>query len=228
MANILKKAAAGLLDKMFAHAEVKAVRAWQPATMYEIDVHFPTASMEKWNTIRRVKCRVGELEYRDYTPAVWNAASKTFTMYIEAGHNGAGSRWVQQLQQGDEIMLGPVHAAPVPAKEGKILCLGDGSALGHFLALGQLTERESHPMEAAILLHDQYKIPATLLAEHPGFEFFQGNGAETLEQWYAGKDLGSYTSIYIAGHIPTVSALRKKLKNIPEVTARIYAHGFWS
>jgi len=231
MANILKKAVSGLLDKMFTSAQVTAIRAWQPATMYEVDIHLPSANMEKWATIHRVKCRVGELEYRDYTPATWNAPEKTFTMYIEAGHEGAGSRWVQQLKKGDEILLGSVHAAQLPAKEGKILCLGDGSALGHFLALKQLTDRRSYPLEAGIVLHDNYQLPESLAADNPEFELLlhpHGNSADLLEQWYRSKNLDSYTSIYIAGNIPMVTALRKKLKGMPEVSARIYAHGFWS
>jgi len=231
MANILKKAAANLLEKMFTSAEVIAVRAWQPATMFEVDVHLPSVNMEKWNTIRRVKCKVDLLEYRDYTPGVWNTETSIFTMFIDAGHNGAGSRWVRQLKAGDEILLGAVHAAQLPSKEGKILCIGDGSALGHFLALKQLTDRHSHPMEAGIFLHDHYESPGSLLTDNPEFDFLvhpHGNSLATLEQWMLAKEPERYTSIYISGEIPVVTALRKKLKSLPGLNARIYSYGFWS
>ena len=231
MANILKKAVSGLLEKMFTPAQVIGIRVWQPATMYEIDVHLPTVSMDKWDTIKRLKCKVDDLAYRDYTPALWNAEKKVCKMYIEAGHNGAGSRWVQQLKVGDEILFGDAHAAQLPAKEGPVLCLADGSALGHFLGLKQLTDRNKYPMDVAVFLHDNYQIPASLLEHNPEFEFIvkpDGNSLDTLMQWCMSKDLSKYTSIYIAGYIPMVTGLRKKMKAIPEVHARIFSYGFWS
>lgn len=231
MANILKKAVSGLLEKMFTPAKVIAVRAWQPATMYEIDIHLPTIDMAKWDTIKRLKCRVGELAYRDYTPALWNAEKKVCTMYIEAGHNGAGGRWVQQLKEGDEILVGEAHAAQLPAKEGNVLCLADGSALGHFLGLKQLTTRENYPIEAAVFLHDNYQLPALLTETNPEFDFIiepNGNRLDTLIQWCMSKELSRYTSICIAGNIPMVTGLRKMLKALPDVHARIYSYGFWS
>ncbi|GAB3894820.1 hypothetical protein GCM10028803_10380 [Larkinella knui] len=231
MANILKKAVAGLFEKMLTPSRVLAVRAWQPATLYEVDVHVPTIPLEKWNTIKRLKCKVGELEFRDYTPALWNADKKVCTMYIEAGHQGAGSRWIQQLKPGDEILFGAAHAAQLPAQEGKLLCLGDGSALGHFLALKQLTDRRTYPMDVAVFLQDQYQIPPPLTENNPEFDFIpkpHGVSLDALEQWYRSKELRNYTSIYIAGNIPMVTSLRRKLKAIPDVQAKIYSYGFWS
>lgn len=221
----------GLFDKMLTTGLVTDVRAWQPATMFEVDIHLPTIDMEKWDTIKRLKCRVGELEYRDYTPALWNPVKKMCTMFIEAGHNGAGSRWIQQLKKGDEIALGAAHAAQLPSREGKILCLGDGSALGHFLGLKQLTDREKFPIDGAVFLHDHYQVPLSMIENHPEFEFIiqpRGDSYEALQQWCGQKDLSQYSSVYIAGNIPMVGSLRKRLKAVPEIHAKIVGHGFWS
>lgn len=231
MANILVKAVSNLMDQLLSPSPVVAVRAWEPATLYEIDLHLPTIDFNKWNTIKRLKCKVDNLQYRDYTPALWDAEKKVCTLYVEAGHNGAGSRWAQSLQTGDEVLLGLAHAAQLPASEGKILCLADGSALGHCLALKQLTSRDDYPMDVAMVLHDEYQIPSSLLEENPDFEFIanqQGDRMDVLEKWYLSKDLSSYNSIYIAGYIPMVTGLRKKLKATPKVRAKIYAYGFWS
>ncbi|MFD1141512.1 siderophore-interacting protein [Larkinella insperata] len=231
MANILKKTVAGLLDKMLTPARVLAVRAWQPATLYEVDAHLPTVDMAKWDTIKRVKCKVDDFAFRDYTPALWNADQNICTLYIEAGHNGAGSRWVQRLKTGDEILLSVAHAAPLPAQEGKILCLADGSALGHCLGLKQLTDRQKYPMDVAVYLHDPYEIPTSLTENNTEFEFItqpHGDRLALLEKWYTARDVSAYSSIYIAGNIPMVTALRRKLKALPAVRARIYSHGFWS
>lgn len=231
MANVLKKAMSGLFDKMLSTAKVIDVYRWEPATMVEIVVQLPGLNMEKWKTIHRVKCRVGELEYRDYTPSCWNAEKGTFKLYVEAGHNGAGSRWAQQIQSGDEILLGAVHAAQIPTKEGKVLCLVDLSALGHALSLKQLTDPEKFPLEVAVFLHEEYIIPETLVSENPEFEFLykeNEHNIPVLEEWFMSKKLTNYESICIAGNTPMVSQLRKKLKAIPEVEARIFAQGFWS
>lgn len=231
MANVLKKAVSQLIDKLSTPSHVVAIRAWQPATLYEVDVHLPTTAMEKWTTIQRLKCKVAEFEYRDYTPATWNAEERICTLYIEAGHDGAGSRWVQRLKKGDKIPLGVAHAAQLPTREGKILCLGDGTAIGHFLGMKQLTNRKRFPMEVVIILPEIYQLPSSLVANNPEFEFIfnpHGNSLETLEQWAVSKELSAYTSVYLAGHTPLVKSLRKKLKAIPDVRATFQAHGFWS
>lgn len=230
MANIFKKAASGLMEKMFTRSEVVAVRSWEPAMLYEIDVHVPTVNIERWDTIRRVKCQVGELEYRDYTPALWDVAKRIFTLFIEAGHNGSGARWVSQLKKGDEILLSPVHAAQLPAREGKVLGIGDGSALGHFLGLKQLTDQSKFPLEVGIFLHHEYELPTTLLSSNPEFEFLMDkeNESDALIEWCRTKDLRSYSSFYIAGNIPMVTTLRKLLKAASGTNAKVYSYGFWS
>ena len=231
MTSILKKAVSGLLEKMLTSATVADVRAWQPATMYEVDVYLPTINMEKWDSIKRLKCKVDDLQYRDYTPASWNPQTHMCTMYIEAGHNGAGGRWVKQLKSGDQLLFGAAHAAQLPAQEGSVLCLGDGSALGHFLALKQLTDRSINPIEAGIFLHDPYQIPISLKIENPDFEWImhpESASLNALLSWCGQRDISSYTSVYIAGNIPMVTGLRKQLKAMPGLRAKIYAHGFWS
>lgn len=231
MANVLKKAVSGLFDKMLNHAEVVGVNRWEPASLVEIEVHMPSLNMEKWKTIHRVKCRVGEMEYRDYTPAHWDPAKGTFKLYVEAGHDGAGSRWAQQVQAGDGILLGAVHAAQIPSKEGRVLCLVDLSALGHALSLKQLTDQAKFPLETGVFLHERYEVPEQLQKENPEFQFlYQSNehAVTVLEDWMSSKDLADYESICIAGNTPMVSLLRKKLKADPQIKARIFAQGFWS
>ena len=215
---------------MAAHANVLDIRIWNPRSMYEIDLHLPTVDMGKWKTIHRLKCKVDEFEYRDYTPAWWEAEKRICTLYVETGHNGAGSRWAQRVQPGDQVIVGPAHAAPLPAKPGKILGLVDGSALGHMLGLKQLIDPVEHPLEVGVFFQEDYELPTTLSRENPEFEFIgnpQGSSLESLENWVYAKDLSNYSSIYIAGNIPMVRELRKKLKSIADPNTTLYAHGFW-
>lgn len=231
MANIIKRAAFKLMEQtLAAQANVLAIRTWNPTSMYEIDLYLPTVDMGKWKSIHRLKCKVDEFEYRDYTPAWWEAEKGICTLYVETGHNGAGSRWAQRIRPGDQVLVGPAHAAPLPAKQGKVLALADGSALGHVLGLKQLTYPEEHPLEAAVFLPEDYQIPTALIHENPEVEFIaksDGSSLESLENWIGTKDLREYSSIYIAGYIPMVRELRKKLKTRANQNATIYAHGFW-
>lgn len=231
MVNILKKAASGLLEMMLSPAMVLAVRAWDSKTMYEVDLHLPTANMASWDTIKRLKCKVGALEYRDYTPSLWNSETNVCTMFIETGHDGPGSCWARQLKPGDEISYGAAHAAALPTLLGGVLCLADGSALGHFLALKQLTDHSEHPMDVAVLLPETYQIPDLLKEENPEFDFMTGHGEAgiaLMEQWCDQKELNRYNSIYIAGSVPMMRALRRKLKANPAVHAKVQGYGFWS
>ncbi|MBE9462745.1 siderophore-interacting protein [Dyadobacter subterraneus] len=232
MANGLKKAVFSLLDKAFTQEGfVQAIRKWQPETMYEIDLHLPDVDMAKWTTIPRLKCKVAEYEYRDYTPATWDVKKRTCTMLIETDHNGFGSAWTKNLSVGDIILFSPAHAAQLPSQSGKIICFGDGSALGHFLALKQLTNRKEYPFEAVVFLNENYWLPDFFIYENPEFTFVMKPGTDSLDslhQYSGNKTLSDYSAIYIAGYIPMVTGLRKIFKKNPYLTAKIFAHGFWS
>jgi NADPH-dependent ferric siderophore reductase len=230
MANLVKRAFSTLLDKISSPAKVLAVRSWGPGTMYELDLHLPTVDMSKWTAIPRLKCRVDEdkLEFRDYTPARWDVMHRTCTLYIEAGHQGAGSSWIQRLGQGDNIFVAHAQAEKLPLAPGKVLCLGDGSALGHLLALKHLTSRLEHPMDTCVALQAEYKIPSDLIHGNSDMDFRSTSNVQaSLSQWLHTRSLSTYTSVYIAGNMKLVSGLRQQLKAQPEMQAQLYVKGFW-
>jgi NADPH-dependent ferric siderophore reductase len=233
MVNEFKKTVFKLIDKVLAQeGYVLAIRKWAPASMYEIDLHLPGVDMDKWTTIPRLKIKVDESGvYRDYTPATWDAGTRTCRVLIETDHEGFGSRWAKNLATGDQIIFAPAHAAPLPAVPGKIAGFGDGSALGHFLALKQLTDRAKYPLRVFIFLNEIYALPDHFVHSHPEFEFImkpKAGSLDTLGPFIEKKAWADHAAIYIAGYIPMVSGLRKIFKNTANVNARIYAHGFWS
>ncbi|WP_198174958.1 hypothetical protein [Spirosoma arboris] len=100
------------------------------------------------------------------------------------------------------------------------------------LGLKQLTDPVEHPLEIGVFLQHDYQIPIELRHENPEFEFIRqpegsSSSLDTLENWTRNKDLIEYSSIYIAGYIPMVRELRKKLKTRTHYNTTIYAHGFW-
>jgi NADPH-dependent ferric siderophore reductase len=230
MANIISKAIFGLMEKALGYGEVVAVRRWNPATMVEADLYMPDIDVSEWNTIKRLKTKVGECEYRDYTPALWDAQRGVCTIYAETGHQGTGSSWANNLKKGDTVLFAPAHATVLPAQKGKILGLGDGSALGHFLALKQLTNRRDFPMDAVVFLTDNYQLPKKLVKENPEIQFIAGtpgNSLKALLSWTENNDLSQYVSIYIAGNTSMVREAKKILRYKNEVSARLYSAAFW-
>src|SRR5438045_1888995 len=102
--NKFTQATADLLERRWLKiAKVLAIRAWDPATFLEIDLHLPDCDMSKWQEAQHMKCKVGPLAYRDYTPSGWDAETRTCTLFIDAGHEGQGSRWVKKLKTGDTV-----------------------------------------------------------------------------------------------------------------------------
>lgn len=231
MANILKGIVGNLIDKMTSAAEIIDIRTWNSNGMYEIDVHLPMIEMDKWKCVQRLKCKVGELKYRDYTPAVWNNNTKICTLYIDAGHEGVGSKYIRRLKIGDNLIFSAAHSTPIPSQTGRILCIADASALGNSLALKRLTDRTIYPMDTVTFIEENSKIPSLFKEQNPEFEFLKGtleDKTRILDQWCEAKDLTVYSSIYISGNSSMVRTLKNKVKSNPEVKARIYTNGFWS
>ncbi|MBT1687079.1 SIP domain-containing protein [Dawidia soli] len=232
MANVIKKAVFNLIEKaIIDEGKVLEIRRWEPATMVEMVLYLPGVDMTGWKYIPRLKCKVGEFEYRDYSPATWDVGKKQCTMLVETGHKGFGSAWAQQLRVGDTIQFSPASTVSLPSSDGNVLGLGDGSALGHFMALKQMISPERCPLDVYVYLSEAYTLPASLLAEHGGFNFMMkphADAGELLLNSIRGRNLSAYSSVYIAGHIPMVQKVRKALKATSGFRGKVFANGFWS
>src|ERR1700750_1177255 len=155
--NKLTQRAIALAEAPFLRAAtVLGVRTWEPGSIREIDLHLPDCDMSRWTRAQHIKCKVGTLSYRDYTPLGWDAETSTCTLLIHTGHAGIGSNWARGLQPGDIIAyrgVGSSHHQPVTGRE--MVFLGDESAIGHFLALQQLAG-EGKEISGAVLLSEPH------------------------------------------------------------------------
>lgn len=230
--NILKQKAIALLERtVIKTGTVLDVRAWEPATFFEIDLHLPETDMSGWTTVQHMKCKVAEATYRDYTPAGWDAATHTCTLYIDSAHDGPGSKWAASLCKGDTIYyMGIASAFHKPQPHNTLLCMGDSSSIGHFLALQQLAG-DNYTLTGAIALaepaHRQqfaayFRLPLqTVQADSKG-------AFNHLSAWLQQQQFSSNTTAYIAGHIPTSVQLRKQLRQRKDLGGAIKVQGFWS
>ncbi|WP_167353169.1 FAD-binding oxidoreductase [Pedobacter steynii] len=227
--NMLKKKALQLIERQLAKSgTVLEVRSWSPSTFYEVDLHLPGVDMSKWTSVQHMKTKVAEYVYRDYTPASWDEETGTCTLYIDAAHDGEGSRWVSSLRKGDQICylgIAGTNARPVDGK--RIVCLGDSSCVGHFLALEQLAgkgnvsgalviKEESHRREFASYFDTLLEaIPQQL-----------NSNIDNLHNWLKEQQWGS-NAVYIAGNVPMVVELKKIIRNLPDFDGAVKVQGFW-
>jgi NADPH-dependent ferric siderophore reductase len=232
--NKLTQKAIDLAETSFLQrGEVLAVRAWKPGSIREIDLHLPECDMSKWVNAQHIKCKVGVLAYRDYTPSGWDAETHTCTILVHAAHRGAGSSWALGLVPGDTIQYrgpGSSHQEPVPARQ---LCfLGDETSIGHVLALQQLASPGA-VISGAVLLSEAHH-------RQEFQEYFGGWSVQPLQKaadgdyreldhWVDALDPRDHadTVFYLAGYGPGVNGLRKLLRRKGIAGNMVKAQGFW-
>ena len=227
--NMLKKKALQLIERqMGKKGTVLEVRSWNPSTFYEVHLHLPGIDMNKWTSVQHMKIKVAEYVYRDYTPARWNVETQTCILYIDASHDGDGSKWVAQLRKGDQICylgIGGTNAKPVDGK--KILCLGDSSCVGHFLALEQLVGK-GNIAGALVIKEENHRAEFagcfdTLLEAIPPK---LSSNIDNLHNWLKEQQWGS-NAVYIAGNVPMVVGLKQRVRSLPDFACVVKVQGFW-
>jgi NADPH-dependent ferric siderophore reductase len=227
--NIIKQKALSLIENALRkYGTVLAVRGWEPATFFAIDIHFPEMDMSGWQRVQHIKMKVDDGVYRDYTPAEWNSDKRTCTLYADAQHDGPGSRWVRSLRTGDQVVYVGVGNTLHRTTAGDMVVLGDMSALGHYLALQQLAD--GRPVSGAIALADDGHISQfknTFKWNVQAVKQRDEGGLLSLLQWANSVDLEG-TDVYIAGHIATGIQLRKELRKRKDQPGSIRVQGFWS
>ncbi len=230
--KMLRDATLGLVErKVLKTGTILAVRQWTPSSFLELDLHLPGLDMSKWDYTVHIKCRVAPLTYRDYTAAGWDAETHTCTLYIDAAHEGPGSLWARSVEVGDcfsYVHISRTTGSPLPFAQ--VVCLGDGSSLGHFLALRQLKPGSSTFSGALLLSEKQHRDSFDAFFQMPIEPLaYTDNGAGCLEKWLSGKGLyeDPETVFYLAGNARLVHRLRKTLRANGVERPRIHAQGFW-
>ncbi|WP_183564274.1 siderophore-interacting protein [Mucilaginibacter sp. SP1R1] len=228
----IKRRAGKLFDSRLQSGRVLEVRHWNPTTLVEIDLHLPLADIAQWHDIPYIKFKVDDLTFRDYTPSGWDAETCTCTIYVDAAHQGPGSKWAQQLKKDDVVSylkIGSTNHRPVATSA--VVALGDESSMGHLLALqkmvlpntrfsgGLIIGNEDHRK----LFHEYFWSPLEPVARKDVF------GHHSLMEWVLEQQYSlENTVFYLVGNNTMVTQLRKLLKHQGYPSAQIKAHGFWS
>lgn len=228
--QLRKKADSLLIPALVQSGHVREVRNWEPATFIEIDLHLPHMDME-WDSIPYIKFKVDDLTFRDYTPSGWDADQRTCTLFIDTGHNGAGSRWAMGLKKGDVVYHFKAERTNHSQNpQNRSVGLSDQSGLGHLLALEQMSMPIGNFM-GCVLFNER---------QHLKFfqEFFDSRlqpierrdevGNESLLQWVIAQNFHpDQTVFYIVGNNRLVSKLRRSLKAGGFSSSQFKVKGFW-
>ena len=232
MNKLTQKAIALAETTFFRTATVLAVRAWEPESILEIDLHMPECDMSKWNSAQHIKCKVGVLSYRDYTPSGWDADTHTCTLMIHVAHHGPGSNWARGLRPGDALSYRKPESSHHHPVSSRMCFLGDETTIGHFLALQQLA-KPGAVINGAVLLsephhqqefHDYFRgWDIAALRKHGESDYRE------LGDWVDALDTREHadTVFYLAGYIPGVMGLRRQLRRKGFAGAQVKTQGFW-
>ncbi|MCC8407904.1 SIP domain-containing protein [Mucilaginibacter sp. UR6-1] len=230
LSRIKRKATKIIEDQFLKTGYVLETRTWITDDIIEIDLHLPSASMQ-WNEVQHMKCKVAEFTYRDYTPAAWDADTQTCTLYIDVNHKGPGALWARQLNKGDCVeYLGIATTKHSPVNTSAIVCLGDESAIGHLLAMQQLTQPATRFTGAVVmadnanskLFTEYFKTPLQPVERDDNY------GHHSLIKWLLQQSENLENTIfYLAGNSTMVAQLRKTLRSQGYGSSQIKAHGFW-
>ena len=222
----IKRSAGKLIETQFLKTgSVLDVRRWEISGMVEIDLHLPAANMDEWDQVPYIKFQVDGFSFRDYTPFAWDAETSTCSILIDTNHNGQGSRWANALQTHDAVRYMKADSTrQSPHPTDFIVGLGDASALGHLLALQQLTVPKSR-FDAAVILDDP--MAGSLQNEYFNSPIHIHSSRHALSNWL--KDQGyctTHTWFYLNGNQQMVIEVRRLLKSLGHNNIRV--KGFWS
>ena len=232
MNKLTEKAIAFAETTFFRTATVLAVRAWEPNSILEIDLHMPECDMSRWTSAQHIKCKVGVLSYRDYTPSGWDAETHTCTLLIHVAHDGPGSRWARSLRPGGQLSYRKPESSHHHPVTSRMCFLGDETTIGHFLALQQLA-KPGAVIGGAILLTEPHH-------QTEFHDYFHGwdlaalrknedSDYRELVNWVDALDVREHgdTVFYLAGYIPGVVELRRQMRRRGFAGSQVKAQGFW-
>jgi len=228
----IKDRAASLVKSAMTHnGKVLAIRVWEPATFYEVDIMLPaTDGMAGWRRPQKINILVAPFTFREYTPAGWDADIQTCTLYIDAGHDGPGSRWVRQLEVGDTFgYFRPLDAHFGPLRDTQAVYLGDLSAIGHFKALSQIAG-DIRTVSGAVIVEERkhekyYKDYMPDLPLQPLYS--DSEAVNTMWSWISVQSFAPDAAFYLMGNRRLVKGIRRALKDKGIDSGRITAKGFW-
>lgn len=220
------------IEKVFVKTgQVLSTRAWSGGNMHELHLHLPDVDFNTWTKTQSIKCRISSLHYTDYTPAMWDAAEKTCTLYIDTSHTGKGSEWAKRQKQGAALYyLNIEEESHCPVLGKHHIFLGDQTAIGHFCAIQQLAP-SAIGISGCVVFNDP-ETASGLTENCPWLCLKCVTDYKTIYDYLQQVALQINSAkenyvFYVVGNAQLIVTVRKLLKANGIDGGRIKSKGFW-
>ncbi|WP_052890383.1 siderophore-interacting protein [Thermogemmatispora carboxidivorans] len=166
-----------------------------------------------WEPGQEVKIRVGERDYRHYTPISYRQEQGEMEIIFYLNQRGPGSRWVEQLRVGQPVPLaGPANGAPFIPLRLPALFLGDETALGLGLAL-QASQPQAGAFQSVIeVSSSEHSDIMTLFPQLTIIPRLEGQPGSAHIRWLEQAPIAlDQRTCYLVGHAQSIQAIRQVL-----------------
>ncbi len=174
--------------------------------------------------------RVSETEYRNYSVAYYDREKGIFDIIFHIHGNGVGSRYIADLNRGDDLFISPPRGKKQYNPDIKQqFIFGDETCLGVVNSFLPYLKKNKHQFQFYFELDDENKnVPKNLELENytifPKNDLFRNeNGIKDLPLFKNSEwDTASFVLI---GNVKSVQTFRKVLKD--ETRGIISSQGYW-
>lgn len=174
--------------------------------------------------------RVSETDYRNYTVAGYDVKEGILDIVIHIHGNGAGSRYIDTLETGDELYISAPRGHKVyDPKSEKQFIFGDETSLGLACSFLPALKCNGHHFHFCFELEEEnLNAPQVLGLEN--FTVFPKNGSFRNEAWindlsFLRTDDWLDANFVLTGNVKSVQTFRKILKN--RTRGKILSQGYW-
>ena len=174
--------------------------------------------------------RVSDTEYRNYTPAFYNIPEGSMELVFHIHGNGVGSRYIDNLQPGDELHISMPRGRKVYDPYIKqYFIFGDETSLGMACSLMTELKRNHHQFEFYFEL-DEENSGAPRILGLENVTVIPKDKPTVTEQWVHHLPVlqnggGQPVNFILTGNVNSVQTFRKSLKG--KNTGKIYSQGYW-
>ena len=180
-----------------------------------------------------IEFRINDTEFRHYTPSYFNRKENICEVVFFLHDKGPGSKWVAQLNIGDELnLLGPGGKIKYNPAFNTHIVFGDETSLGAFLCFKKETEKQGTDFLGIAELDKENKHWGDLLA----LDIFavskteNEKGAEAilkLEALLKQHQNSSKTAFYLTGNAKSILRVKQFLLGKGYTSKQIQTEPYW-
>jgi NADPH-dependent ferric siderophore reductase len=174
--------------------------------------------------------RVSDTEFRNYTASYHDVHNGILDIIFHIHGNGVGSRYVDQLQAGDELRISiPRGKKLYSGAIRQQFIFGDETSLGLACSILPILRKNRHQYQFYFELEDEHQnIPELLGLEN--YTVFSKKNTFRNEQWIAdlpvlNADEWATANFILTGNVKSVQTFRKTLKG--KSRGNISSQGYW-